>query len=332
MSESNLETSVQYIGTPQVMTQNVYVNSYYDVNYISVDSTTNISNELGQTVYPQGMNTIFINKFDNYVKFKIFTKSPDKKQNVSLDLASTGMNIKLAFILDDNTKTYIDPTQDMAAADPGAGEVMFRLDDQLTTKLLGGTQRSYYIVNKNEMGDEVLIYSGKFANDSERTTKMSEDTENIISNLQAQVTALQNAQQQTLTPVTPIAVAATTTPTTTVPTTTAPLSAAVESTSNNPIDTAESEIIAQTEQSLSVVEESSQGTKEAIVTASNTGKTESLNIVEIPGVTRIPGASIKSAISPKVIKPSKPSTKLTTQDVSSSELKKTIKKTKPKKK
>jgi hypothetical protein len=129
MTETDLTASVQYLGSPNIMTQNVYVNSYYDVNYISVDSTTDISNVLGQTVYPQGLNYIFINKFDNYVKFKIFTKSADKKQNVSLDLSSNGMNIKLAFIFDDQSKTYLDPVQDPAGADAGAGEVLFRIED-----------------------------------------------------------------------------------------------------------------------------------------------------------------------------------------------------------
>jgi hypothetical protein len=104
-------------GTPRIVTQYNYVNNYFDVNFISVDSTTEIdSTNLGQTVYPQGKNVFYMNPFDNYVKFKIFTKSKDKKQNVTLDLAANGMNVKLSFVFDDKSQIFIDPTQDINAA------------------------------------------------------------------------------------------------------------------------------------------------------------------------------------------------------------------------
>ena len=154
--------------SPQYITQTRYLNSYYNVNYISVDSTTNLSNVLGETVYPQGTNTVYFNRFDNIVKFKIFTKSADKKQNVSLDLASTGMNIRLAFITDDTTKIYVDPLIDPANANPGAGEILFKITSDLSIKLLGGSSREYYLVNRNPDGDDTLIYSGKFADQKDQ--------------------------------------------------------------------------------------------------------------------------------------------------------------------
>jgi hypothetical protein len=316
-SSDTIQASVQYIGTPTVMTQNVYVNSYYDVNYISVDSTTDISTVLGETVYPQGMNTIFINKFDNYVKFKIFTKSADRKQNVSLDLASTGMNVKLAFIFDDQSKIYIDPTQDMNAADPGAGEVMFRLDDTVTTKLLGGKQREYYIVNKNDKGDEVLIYAGKFADQKDRAKIMSEESSTALSQLDQKITTLKNLQ----TNLTSVQGAVTSTVAADVNAATA-----TSSTSNTALAESEAEKISQSQADQSTVTSNAAGIKDAIQQAANSGQIKNLNIPDIPGVTPFVGANINNALTPKVIKPSSPGTKVTPQDVSTSALTKKTRK------
>jgi len=304
VAETDLETSVQYIGTPNIMTQNVYVNSYYDVNYISVDSTTNISNVLGETVYPQGMNTIFINKFDNYVKFKIFTKSADKKQNVSLNLSSNGMNIKLAFIFDDQSKIYLDPTQDMAAADPGAGEILFRIDDTISTKLLGGVQREYYIVNKNEKGDEVLIYSGKFANQSEMTKVIASTSKQVTTSLQNQVSNLTKTNKALINTVSP--------------------SAAVTegTTSNEPLAESQASQISKAQESISYVSANSAGVTNALVDAGTGKGNKLLNLVDIPGIMKSLGSNINNAITPNVISPSNPSTEISKQNVSSSALKK----------
>ena len=321
LSEDSIKTSVQYIGygAPQVMTQTVYVNAYYDVNYISVDSTTDLSVILGQTVYPQGQNTIFINKFDNYIKFKIFTKSPDKQQNVSLDLAATGMNVKLAFILDDQSKVYLDPTQDMAAADPGAGEVLFRMDDTLSTKLLGGKQREYYIVNKNEQGDEILIYSGKFAAQQERGGMMSTETESLINQLDSRLTSISNLQNSLLALSGALVNTGVTGPTATV----MPSAGTANGTSsagNEALLTAQAEEISQAQESQTTVASSAAGVNQAIQQAANTGDTRNLNIPDVPGVTPFIGANINTAVTPNVVKPSNPDTKVSAQSISSSAL------------
>ena len=315
ISEDSLRTSVQYVGSPQVMTQTVYVNSYYDVNFISVDSTTDISTVLGETVYPQGTNTIFINKFDNYVKFKIFTKSADKKQNISLDLASTGMNAKLAFILDDQSKIYIDPTQDMNAADPGAGEVLFRLDDTVTTKLLGGKQREYYIVNKNDKGDEVLIYSGKFADQRDRTKIMAQESTTVMSQADNSLTRLRNLQSQLLsTPGSTLEQVVNST-NSTIPTSS-------QSVANESLDESQATQIALSQSQQSIASANVSGLTAALIDAANSGKISRLNVPEVPGFTAFMGDNINNAITPKVVSPSNPATELTKQSVSSSALKK----------
>lgn len=306
MSEGGLATSVQYLGSPTIMTQNVYINSYYDVNYISVDSTTDLGNTLGQTVYPQGTNYIFINRFDNYVKFKIFTKSADKKQDVSLDLASTGMNVKLAFIYDDQSKIYLDPEQDMQAADPGSGEVLFRIDDSISTKLLAQTTMMYYIVNKNEKGDEVLIYSGKYADQKDRVKIME---------------AMNNSNTVAVVNTTPTAPAAVT-PATTTTVDTGEVTVTATSVSNGALESSQASEISQAQVSTSTVQAASAGITQSLIDA-NSGKgkiRETLNIPDIPGVTPFMSGNIIAAITPNVIKPSNPSLNITPADKTSSAL------------
>ena len=312
MTETDLTASVQYLGSPNIMTQNVYVNSYYDVNYISVDSTTDISNVLGQIVYPQGLNYIFINKFDNYVKFKIFTKSADKKQNVSLDLSSNGMNIKLAFIFDDQSKTYLDPVQDPAAADAGAGEVLFRIEDSLSTKLLGGKGREYFIINKNELGDEVLIYAGKFANQSERASIMATNSSTALNQLNTQINALNNTNAKLNSTISAF---------NTLPTFVDPAAGmGGNSVGNGPLMEDEAEFIAVTQSSQSTLSTNIGGLQQALQNAATTNNTNNLNIPDVPGFTPFGGANINNALTPNVVKPSSPSTKLSAQSVSSSAL------------
>ena len=313
-SDNTISSSVQYaagLNAPQTITQTVFVNSYYDVNYLSVDSTTDVSNVLGETVYPQGENIIFINKFDNYVKFKIFKKSADKNRDVSLDLSSNGMNIKLAFIFDDQSKIYIDPTQDQTAADPGAGEVLFRLDDTVTTKLLGGKQRDYYIVNKNDKGDEVLIYSGKFADQRDRKTIMAQTSTTMMSQLDTKINTLKNLQAN-LTGKNIVR-----TNTTAAQFANANLG---ESSANGSLISSQAEAIANAQNSQSQISSAAAGVNAAIQQAATTGKTDNINIPEVPGVTPGMGTSIKNSVIPQVIKPASPSTQISAEDESSSAL------------
>ena len=282
------QTGAFGFGTPKIITQNLYVNNYYDVNTISVDSTTDVGNLIGTVVYPQGMNYIFINKFDNYVKFKVFAKSADKKQNITFDFASTGMNVKLAFIFDDESKIYISPTQDLNAANPGAGELLFKIDDALSTKLLKNKNRVYYIINKNDKGDDVLIYSGKFESQDKKTEIMVQVNKTLIAELDVQLKKLQQAREGLTNPVSG-----------TVGTT-----AANDMNSPSVISSMEKEKELQKmiEIANSFLTGTSAGVDNAITQAANSSGANStgtsLNIPEIPGVTPGLGSPISLSVSP----------------------------------
>ena len=294
-------------GTPKIVSQNIYVNNYYDVNNISVDSTTNVGDIIGNTVYPQGMNYIFINKFDNYVKFKVFTKSPDKKQNVTLDFASTGMNAKLAFIFDDDSKIYLDITQDIAAANPGAGELLFRIDDTISSKLLKGKNRDYYIINKNDKGDEVLIYAGKFESQDKKSEMMVKINKAMITELNGQIAKLKKAQETFNNPVvktvgTTVAAAASAG---------AVATAAISSPSTAAVNQSKEKQIKVIDKATTFVASVTKGIDNAIKSAAAESNVENpmiskLNIPDIPGVTPGLGAPISLASQPKVNQPAKP--------------------------
>lgn len=292
-------------GTPKIITQQNYVNNYYDVNFISVDSTTNVGDIIGQTVYPQGMNYIFINKYDNYVKFKVFTKSEGKKQNVTLDFASTGMNAKLSFIFDDDSKIYLDPISDLAAANPGAGELLFRIDDTISTKLLNSETRDYFIINQNEKGDEVLIYAGKFESQEKKTEIMAKINLTMITELNNTIARLKKAQETINRPVIKT-VASTAAGSETTVTSTATASPSTDLLSNN--QETSSQIISQASTFVTSV---TKGINNAIKQAAADSSKElpiekTLQIPEVPGVTPSLGAPITLRNQPKVIEPSKP--------------------------
>ena len=292
--------------TPKIITQNIYVNNYYDVNNISVDSTTNVGDIIGQTVYAQGLNYIFINKFDNYVKFKVFTKSADKKQNVTLDFASTGMSAKLSFIFDDDSKIYLDPVSDLVAANPGAGELLFRIDDAISTKLLNGKNRDYYIINQNEKGDEVLIYHGKFESQEMKTEIMAKINQNIINDLNATIAKLKKAQENINKPIVKT-VASVIAAEVVVPTVTV----ATPSPATDLIVKKQETQAAVIEQATTFVTSATQGVDNAIKTAAAETTKETpvavkLNIPDVPGVTPHMGAPIRSRNKPKILNPAHP--------------------------
>lgn len=295
-------------GTPKIITQQNYVNNYYDVNLISVDSTTNVGDIIGQTVYSQGMNYIFINKFDNYVKFKIFTKSANKNQNVTIDFASTGMSAKLSFIFDDDTKIYLDPVSDLIAANPGAGELLFRIDDSISTKLLNSVTRDYYIINQNEKGDEVLIYHGKFESQDKKTEIMAKINQNMIDELNKTIAKLKKAQEAVNAPIV-TTIASTAAAVSAINLTAAPSPSTELLTKNQETD---AKII---ENATVFVTSATKGVSNAIrQAATETTKENPVNVTlqipEVPGVTPGLGAPITLRNTPIVVSPSKPNKRI----------------------
>lgn len=298
-------------GTPRIMTQYQFINNYYDVNYISVDSTTEIaSTEVGKFIYPQGANVFYMNPFDNFVKFKIFTKSKDKKQNVTMDLASNGMNLKLSFVFDDKSQIFLDPVQDLQAANPGAGEILYKIDSETAVKLLGGNARSYFLVNKSKEGDDVLMYTGKFENVELRKSSETaiQQNELIISQLEEKINMLKSAQASLEQQMTGATVSTGTTGATGgTGTSFANEQAAI----NN----------ASTEETVNTANSNSAGVENVLNQAANNDDPRTrINIPEVPGVTPQVSNANWSDIKPKVKNPSGQTVSTTRKDIENEQI------------
>jgi hypothetical protein len=119
--------------------------------------------------YGQGNAKIVVNPYDNYYKFKIFTKN-DGKENTVLDLGNN-TTFYLSFEGGDNKTVKITNVTDTTFQDPSKGELVFRLVEADSKKVLAFTARDFHIVSKTNNGIETSIYHGYWILPSERDQK-----------------------------------------------------------------------------------------------------------------------------------------------------------------
>jgi hypothetical protein len=93
-------------------------------------------------------------------------------------------------------------------------------------------------------------------------------------------------------------------------------------TANAAINQSQAEQIAQAQAAQATVSSNVAGLTNAITQAATTGNSRDLNVIDVPGVTPFIGANVNNALTPNVVTPSKPSTKINQQSVSSSALEK----------
>jgi hypothetical protein len=302
MTSSDTESLSGLTIPKEVVTQMVVTPVFYDTNYITVDSSTDLNQSLGETVWPQGTNTVFLGAFDNMVKFKIFTLSPDKKENVSFDMSAFIGNVAMAFDTAAGDKLYVDQYNDINLANPAMGEVVFRIDSTTAVNILASSDRDYYIINRTN--PETVIYSGKFEDIAKKTsTKITtansqlETIQNQISAAQSKLASIQSSISAAGTTVTGGAQQNNTAMTMTA-------TAGTSSPASNLL-TAEQQaqqvISQQNQETLSKAEAAAQ---QAIQQAAVSNV--HINIVEIPGVTPNLGSNPQINIKPLVEFPAKP--------------------------
>ena len=278
----------------EVITQQVVVPVYYDTNMISVDSTTDIAQSLGETVWPQGTNTVYLGAFDNIVKFKIYTKSSDKKQNVSFNLSTYINTIALSFNTTDSNKLYVPAYIDINLANPAMGEVSFKIDSTTAVKILASSDKEYYIVNRTN--PETVLYSGKFDSVNNKAAGTAKSVKSVLDSLDSQIKSKQAELAKMNTE-------ATTNTQTVGATQTGGGSASPSTDVLNAKQSANLKITKANQKQLSQAQAAQQT---AIQQAAQTG--EKINIVEVPGVSSNLGANPLNNIKPLVQNPAAPST------------------------
>lgn len=119
--------------------------------------------------FGQGKSKIVINPYDNYYKFRIFTKN-DGKENTILDLG-TNSDFYLVFEGGDSKTVKIASLSDSTFQNPNKGELVFRLVEEDSKKVTAFTGRDFHIVSKTNNGIETSIYHGYWILPSERDQK-----------------------------------------------------------------------------------------------------------------------------------------------------------------
>lgn len=119
--------------------------------------------------FGQGRSRIVINPYDNYYKFRIFTKNQGK-ENTILDLG-TNSDFFLVFEGGDNKTVRIASLSDSTFQNPNKGELVFRVVESDSKKIASFIERNFHIVSRTNNGIETSIYHASWILPSERDQK-----------------------------------------------------------------------------------------------------------------------------------------------------------------
>lgn len=151
---------------------------------IAVNISENITSEPGMTFFGQAQLTIYISKFDNIFKFRIFELSGDI--NDSREFTSYNVsdkNLSMRFILDNGSvKEY-----PITISGENSGEVTCFIDKNAAALLLNQKDdRNFYIILTKKNGEntaviyDTVLYSGKYKDLSEKSEELYTANQSLI--------------------------------------------------------------------------------------------------------------------------------------------------------
>jgi hypothetical protein len=162
--------------------------------------TTNVLLDVNNVVMPQGTGLLFLKRGDSTYKFKFERlnqdTTPSQLENVDL---SGVYNYTLLFVLDNGLKIEVYPTYSNNM-NTTLGELEFKLKREQTRTLLEQINNTYSIIIKNPDGTQYTFYEGLFYSNKDYSKIVAKyrvifDISNKISDLEAQVTALTNENE-----------------------------------------------------------------------------------------------------------------------------------------
>jgi hypothetical protein len=171
-----------------------------DSTLIQGPSTLQNSGTSNQQIFSNGLARVLIPESVCFLKFTLFQKV--NGQNTAMNLSGIG-DLYIVFDSDqgENLEFIEFPTEYI---NKGSGEVVFRLSENETRRILGLSNRSFRIFLQNDSGDRTFLYSGDFYSTAEfqeiqKANKVA-DLENQVSALTTQITSLSDLinQQKTL--------------------------------------------------------------------------------------------------------------------------------------
>jgi hypothetical protein len=138
--------------TPKTITK--FTNIFIDQKSVSAtnvplliynDTVTENSASTPAVAQPSGKLYVELTPFDNFFKFKLY-KSGSDGSPVVVDLGDTS-KFKMAFIDNTGKKLYVPSLSDKNIANPANGEVAFKIDDSISTKILKYNDRRFFITD-----------------------------------------------------------------------------------------------------------------------------------------------------------------------------------------
>jgi hypothetical protein len=147
------------ISPVKILERTKYINSILQQNYVTtVFNNISIPNESISTTgstsveaIGTGKLTIEVSPFDNLYKFK-FIKTGSDGSPIDIDLTSFGI-IRISFIAEKGEKLNIKSFSDNTIANPGKGEILFKIDESNASKVLSFKDRRFFITSGTEDPD-----------------------------------------------------------------------------------------------------------------------------------------------------------------------------------
>ena len=143
----------------KILERTKYINSILQQNYVTtVFSNITIPNESKSTTgsteviaLGTGKLTVEVSPFDNLYKFKFIKSGPDGSAT-DVDLTSFGI-IRISFLEEKGEKLNIKSFTDNTIANPSKGEILFKIDESNSYKVLNLKDRRFFITSGTEDPD-----------------------------------------------------------------------------------------------------------------------------------------------------------------------------------
>jgi len=143
----------------KILERTKYINSILQQNYVTtVFSNITIPNESKSTTgsteviaLGSGKLTVEVSPFDNLYKFKFIKSGPDGSAT-DVDLTSFGI-IRISFLEEKGEKLNIKSFTDNTIANPSKGEILFKIDESNSYKVLNLKDRRFFITSGTEDPD-----------------------------------------------------------------------------------------------------------------------------------------------------------------------------------
>ena len=159
---------------------------FYKDNNISVTQETIVIGKDGSlisessvpnatTVYGQGKAKIVIDPFDNFYKFTVYNITGGQTPEI-LDLGNS-LTYYLVFLDASGQSVRVENIKNKTTiSNPSSGQISFKLVDSNSKKVLGFTNREFYVISKTPDGIETKLYSGSWQTQAEFTASVASAT------------------------------------------------------------------------------------------------------------------------------------------------------------